>query len=297
MLKPPVGSQLRGQAVSLAEVIGSGRSRAEQTQRVDEYWNLCSSVADYYLSLLELQEMRKLRAYVPQAGAAWAQAESVLNVRVGTSLSAAQASQMEVASPMGRGSGNLPLPGDAPHCASYITHYQEIFPSGGPAEARELSALLPLRFAELQDADAAVTRCERFFDTFATSANGDGSDGLRAMELLALRRRAFVQIARDYNQRIARYAELASPGQISAGRLTSILINTSGSSTATRGASPAPPRSRQSSDGVGPPKTFVDGSGSANRDDAVQRASATESTTSKDPPRREKSLLITRPRS
>ena len=70
-----------------------------------------------------------------------------------------------------------------------------------------------------------VTRSEQYLDSVA-SRGGDGTDSLSALRLLALQRRAFVQIARDYNERIARYSELASPGQLSAGRLTGMLINT-----------------------------------------------------------------------
>ena len=69
MLSPPGGTQLRGQPVSLMEVIGGARTRGEQTQRVDAYWDLCSSVADYYLGLREQEELRKFaHRYVQQVG-------------------------------------------------------------------------------------------------------------------------------------------------------------------------------------------------------------------------------------
>ena len=61
----------------------------------------------------------------------------------------------------------------------------------------------------------------------------------------ALRRRAFVQIARDYNRRIARYSELATPGQLSPDSPYGILIKLQLASTATRPATP--PGNRQSS--------------------------------------------------
>ena len=83
---------------------------------------------------------------------------------------------------------------------------------------------------------------------------------LRALELLALRRRAFVQIARDYNRRIARYSELASPGQINAERLIGMLIKRAGSTTAatTSGRRRAPPPDRQSAAESAPPRTFAE---------------------------------------
>jgi hypothetical protein len=304
VLNPPQGSLLRGQPVTLMEAIGGARNRAEQTERVSAYWDLCSAVADYYLGLREQEELRKLRSFAQQVGPAWSQAEAELGTRVGTSQRAALASQLRVASLMGRGLTNLPLPADTPHCASYITHYEQIFQGGGPAEAHELADLLPLRYAELQDAATSVTRSEQYLDSVA-SRGGDGTDSLSALRLLALQRRAFVQIARDYNERIARYSELASPGQLSAGRLTGMLINT-GTATATKAASPAPPPHRQSRNATSPPPpTFAAGSpppaipnaASATHDEAVKQASAVESTAAQSPPRQERSLLVPTSRS
>jgi len=301
MLSLPGGTQLRGQPVSLMEVIGGARTRAEQTQRVDAYWDLCSSVADYYLGLREQEELRKLRTYVQQVGPTWQQAESELGVRINTSQLAALASQLRVASLTGRGSGNLPLPADTPHCASYTTHYERIFQGGGPSEAHELAALLPLRYAELKDAATAVTRAEGRLDTAAAAQNGNPDGMQAALELLALRRRAFVQIARDYNRRIARYSELAAPGPISASRLASMLINSGVSTTATKSASPAPPRNRQSSSESSPPRTFVESSAPAAipisktsaRGDGVQPASSTQPASATSPaPQQERSLLV-----
>jgi hypothetical protein len=297
MLSVPQGSELRGQPVSLMEVVSSGRNRLEQTERIESYWDLCASVADYYLGLRELDEAKKLHNYAQQGGQAWAQIESELGVRVKTSLKSAQASQLKVAALTGRGFGNLPLPSDTPHCAKYISHYDEIFRGGGPAEARELDALLPLRYAELENAATDVKNAEDHYD--AISTRGD-PDSLNALKLLALERRAFVQIARDYNERIARYLELASPGQLSASRLTGMLINSGVSATATKSASPAPPLRRQSSNDASPPRTFAIGTAPAatpNGDvavvnDTVTQASATESTAAHAPPRREKSLLV-----
>ena len=116
-----------------------------------------------------------------------------------------------------------------------------------------------LRYAELKDAATAVTRAEEWLDTVAATRNdnADGTGSLRALELLALRRRAFVQIARDYNRRIARYSELAAPGQISAGRLTGMLIKFQRIDDRNASGLPAPPRSRQSSS-ESPPRTFVE---------------------------------------
>jgi hypothetical protein len=120
---------------------------------------------------------------------------------------------------------------------------------------------------------------------------------MRALELLALRRRAFVQIARDYNRRIARYVELATPGEIGSDRLVGMLIMPSGTSTATRSSTAAPPLDRQSRESTAPPpRTFADGwmppgsdeATSSRRDDAVTPAAAETSTG----PLQERSLLV-----
>jgi hypothetical protein len=301
MLTPPRDSRLGGPPVTLESVVASAASRAEQTQRVEAYWDLCSSVADYYLGLREQEELRRLRSLVPSLGPAGQQAENELAVRVGTSHRAALASQYRLASWIGPLTG-LPLPEDIPHCGSYQTHYQEIFRGRTSIEAQELAALLPLRYAELKDAAAAVTRAEEWLNSVAAarSDNSDVTGTLRALELLALRRRAFVQIVRDYNRRIARYSELATPGQIDAGRLIGMLIKRDTPSTAIRPFAPAAPLNRQSQDSISlPPGTFADegwtplGDGAAtgaSRGEAVQPASAVA------PPdrRQERSLLVPR---
>jgi hypothetical protein len=291
MLAAQTGSQLRGQSVSLIEVIAGARTRAEQTQRVEAYWDLCSSVADYYLGLREQDELRR---YVQQGGQ-WAQFELEMRNRTGTAQRAAVASQLRLASLMGRGSDYLPLPADAPHCASYHTHYQQIFPNGGPQEAKELNELLPLRYNELKGAAASVSGAESYLSSFATSRSTDIEGGLNALHLLALQRRAFVQIARDYNRRIARYSELASPGQVTAERLTGMLIKTP-ISTATKSASPAPSLNRQTNR-TAPPSTFVEGASPPKRDGAVQTAAGDETTSGGgSSPRRERSLMVKPPK-
>jgi hypothetical protein len=283
MLTPPPDSRLAGQPMTLVEVVAGATSRAEQTHRVEAYWDLCSSVADYYLGLREQEEMRRLRTLVPSLGPAGQQAEKELAVRVGTSQRGAVASQYRLASWIGPSTG-LPLPADIPHCGSYQTHYTEIFGSRQSIEAQEINALLPLRYAELKDATTAVTRAEEWLNMVA-AARSDQSDAtgtLRALELLALRRRAFVQIARDYNRRIARYSELATPGQVDADRLIGMLIKRDTPSTATRPFTQAAPLNRQSQNQTGiPPSTFAEGwtpsgtrSDGTTRDESVQPASA-----------------------
>jgi hypothetical protein len=293
MLTPPRDSQLRGESVRLVDVISSGRTRNEQTQRIEAYWDLCSSVADYYLSVREQEELRGLTSAASRQSAALQEAEKKMAVRSDTSLRAARASQFRLAGFIGRGPNNLPLPADMPHCGTYTSRYDQVFAGRSSPEAQGLALLLPMRYAELDDAAVGVSSAEDWLKgVISRNENSDSVGNLRALELLALERRAFVQIARDYNRRIARYSELATPGQISPDRLTGMLIKRPASSTATRSAAPAPPPSRTSS-GVetSPQRTFANtdntdwlpaeksaASAAAKVDSAVQPASAAQST-------------------
>src|SRR4029434_10295396 len=62
MLTPPRDGQLHRESARLVDVVRSGSTRNEQTQRIEAYWDLCSSVADYYLSVREQDELRGLAA-------------------------------------------------------------------------------------------------------------------------------------------------------------------------------------------------------------------------------------------
>src|SRR4029078_13045696 len=104
-------------------VIATGRTRNEQTQRIEAYWDLCSSVADYYLSVREQDELRNLSAAAGGQKGAFEEAEKKMGIRADTALRAARASQFRLAGFIGRGPGNLPLPADQPHCGSYTSRY------------------------------------------------------------------------------------------------------------------------------------------------------------------------------
>jgi hypothetical protein len=296
MLSPPPGSQLTGNSTRLLDAVAGTRTRHEQAHRIEAYWDLCSSVADYYLGVREQEDLRQLQRVLPRAVATLQQAQAEFDVRLGTSRLAAVASQRRLASMMG--STSLPLPADLPHCGSYRTHYQEIFSDRPSVEAQELAALLSSRYAELKDAAIAVTRAHGWVDEAAQRDSGEGIETLRALELLALRRRAFVQIARDYNRRIARYTELSTPGDIEAERLVGMLIKVSVPPTATRPALPAGTNGRQSRSTISaPPRTFASDEGwesasvakETTRDESVRPAAAEEN----EAPREERSLLVT----
>jgi hypothetical protein len=246
------------------------------------------------LSVREQEELRGLTSAASRQSAALQEAEKKMAVRSDTSLRAARASQFRLAGFIGRGPNNLPLPADMPHCGTYTSRYDQVFAGRSSPEAQGLALLLPMRYAELDDAAVGVSSAEDWLKgVISRNENSDSVGNLRALELLALQRRAFVQIARDYNRRIARYSELATPGQISPDRLTGMLIKRPAPSTATRSAAPAPPPSRTSS-GVetSPQRTFANTANTDNWlppekpattaaakvDSAVQPASAAQST-------------------
>lgn len=304
ILTAPANSRLSGRPTALADVLLGASSRQEQSRRLEAYWDLSSSVADYYLGVREQDELQRLRADAGSVGPVWQQAETEAGLRISASERAAKASQLRLASLIGQGSGGiLPLPADLPHCGDYYARYDQVFAGRSSPEAQELSELLPMRYAELTDAAQTIERAEEFLAAVAAQRGGDGTGTLRALELLALRRRAFVQIARDYNRRIARYTELAAPGQIDTARLIGMLIMRDGNtSTATRPRTNVPPPNRQSqlnpddfeqTDDV---QTFAEGwesiksaAATVPRDESVKPASA-EAKRSK--PRREHSLLV-----
>jgi hypothetical protein len=154
-----------------------------------------------------------------------------------------------------------------------------------------------MRYAELDEAATGVMGAEDWLKgVISRNENSDADGNLKALELLALERRAFVQIARDYNRRIARYSELATPGQITPDRLTGMLIKHPGSTT-------APPVRQSGRVENSPPPTYANSAnaddwlpvekpsmtGAAKVDPAVQPASAMQTSENK-----EHSLVIPR---
>jgi hypothetical protein len=254
-LTAPQGSRLTGTEVYLSDVVRAGSTRSEQSEVIGAYWDLCSAVADYYLSLHEQGEFERLASRSGQLTNPMREALKKLTTRRDTSLVAAQASQFRLADLMRRGdTSSLPLPGDMPLCAIYHTRYSQNFPSGGSREASELNSLLPLRHAELLDAASNVEESQEWFKTVAGRSTDDQGVGMiKALEFLALNRRAFVQIGRDYNKRIARYTELARPGQLQTDRLVAMLIKTDPMASRTSTPASPNPRNRSESD---PPSTF-----------------------------------------
>lgn len=226
MLEAPRSSQLTGTPTRLSSLISSGGDRERQSRIVDAYWALSSAATDYYLGLHESDELSRLKQRLPTYSQALSEALTQHNRRVSTSLIAARAAQYRLARLTGTSS--RPLPIDTPFCGPYATRYEQIFSGGGAEEARLLRDLIPLRLGELEDAVEAVERSEQWLAKVAgdRAASSQGTGMIRALELLALNRRALVMITRDYNLQINRYTQLASPGNIASERLVAMLIRT-----------------------------------------------------------------------
>ncbi len=224
MLEAPRNSQLTGTPTRLSSLISSVTDRDQQSRIVDAYWTLSSATTDYYLGLHEADELSRLKQRLPTFSSALSEALTQHNRRVSTSLMAARAAQYRLSRLMGGVSRSLPI--DTPFCGPYATRYEQIFTGGGAEEARLLRDLIPLRLSELEDAVEAVERSEQWLAKVAgdRAASSQGTGMIRALELLALNRRALVMITRDYNLQINRYTQLATPGNIASKRLVAMLI-------------------------------------------------------------------------
>ena len=230
LLKPPASGQLAGKPLQLAEAVSGARSRDEQTRRVEAYWDLSAAVTEYYLALRETTDHGTLRQSVTRPSPQWEQSRQSFDERVQVARRSAQAAQFRLQRMLGRSENSpLPLPGDMPHCGAYNTRFDQIF-GGRPQapEAQQLHELLSRSHHELRSQAAGVAAAHQWLMTVSERRDPqtDGTGLLNAHELLLLRRRAFVDTVRSYNTSIARYTEIASPGQVETGRLVAMLIHT-----------------------------------------------------------------------
>ena len=264
ILQSPSAAQIPGQKVTLSEVVGTTTSRQEQTDRVILYWELASTVADHSLALREQQVLQTCSNRTTAGLEVWQAAQDRLNVRLESTRRAAMATQSRLATKLGRQpAAVLPLPGDLPHCGNYQPRYEEIFVGRQSTEAEQLKELLPLRYAEMKLATARVAEMQDLLAaTMVDLGPGSGTRQAQvvvdAMALLSLERQAFLQIAKDYNQRIVCYAMLAKPQPLQTSRLVAMLIKQSAREPATRSPIPDHLRSSVPEEGAGP-KTFAGG--------------------------------------
>lgn len=227
LMTPPLRGQLSGTPVSLSQVVSSSRSRAEQTARVEAYWDLSAAVANYYVAVRAATELDGLRQNVSQPSFMWDEARLALTSRVNVARRTAEAVQFRLQSLLGQSPvGGLPLPSDLPHGGAYQTRYEKNFAGRPSAEAGQLNELLPQLHEDLSSQAAALAADQQWLQTVdrQRSPQSDGTVLLKTYELVILRRLAFISSAFQYNTSIARYAELASPGEVGAERLVAMLI-------------------------------------------------------------------------
>ncbi len=231
---PPLRGRLEGAPLSLAEAVSNSRSRAEQTARVEAYWDLSAAVTDYYLAVRAATELDALRQNVSQPGFMWDDARLAFTARIEVARRSAEAAQYHMQSLLGRVAANgLPLPSDLPHSGAYQTRYEKNFAGRPSTEAGQLNGLLPQMYEDLLKQAAAITADQQWLQTVDRQRDpqSDGTVLLKTYELIDLRRQEFIDSVSQYNTTIARYSELASPGEVSAGRLVAMLIGARGVKT------------------------------------------------------------------
>jgi hypothetical protein len=311
ILKAPATGQLSGAPITLSDAVRDARTRQEQTERAKAYWDLSAAMADFYLAQLEEMELTILHQGLKLPGKVWDGRLKGAEARIDIARRSAQAAQLRLHQLLGRGAASpLPIPADAPHCGRYAAEYEEIFATRPSAIAEQLSKLMPLRYDELRSQAQAIADAEaaRNVTREQLNPNGDGAELLQAQDLLALRRRAFIATARDYNQEIAAYTELAAPAGVPADRLVAMMIRTS----APTGPAPwSPPgvqqatalqpipqttaqsQAQQPNPAQGRPQTFANGQQQQQHQYESRRPGLVQRVFNRD---REHSILVNRPR-
>lgn len=230
LMKAPANTPLAGAPLTLGEAVRESPTRQAQTQRAKAYWDLSAATADYYLAVLESQELSALRAAVAAPGKSWEASSRDLETRVEAARRSAQAAQLQLHQLLGGSASTLlPLPADVPHCGRYNAEYDEIFASRPDPVAKKLAEVLALRHTELRSMTQAIADAETGRAQASQQRNpaSDGTELLNAQQLLSLQRRAFIARAREYNQEIAAYTELAAPAEVAPDRLVAMMIRAS----------------------------------------------------------------------
>ncbi|MBL9163778.1 MAG: hypothetical protein JNL18_13690 [Planctomycetaceae bacterium] len=230
LMKAPSGAPLAGAPITLGEAVRDSRSRQDQTQRAKAYWDLAAAVADYYLAIHEAQELETFRAGITSPSKQWDIRLADAKTRIDAARVAAQAAQLQLQTLLGgTASSALPVPADVPHCGRYNAEYDEIFASRPDLVAKKLADVLALRHGQLRSMTQAIDDAQAALQQEVSLRNpaNDGTELLRAQQLLSLQRQQFVARAREYNQEIAAYTELAAPADVPADRLVAMMIRTS----------------------------------------------------------------------
>lgn len=246
LMKAPANAPLTGAPLTLGEAVRDSPTRQAQTQRAKAYWDLSAATADYYLAVLESQELSALAAAVAAPGKSWEASHRDLATRVEAARRSAQAAQLQLHQLLGGSASTmLPLPADVPHCGRYNAEYDEIFASRPDPVAKKLAEVLALRHTELRSMTQAIADAETGRAQASQQRNpaSDGTELLTAQQLLSLQRRTFIARAREYNQEIAAYTELAAPAEVAPDRLVAMMIRTSAPATQQWGSNGVEPAS------------------------------------------------------
>jgi hypothetical protein len=231
-LEPPGEEQrLSGVAVSLHDTISGTFNKAAQAARVRAYWELSAAVANYRISIDELQSIEQVVAADAQQGdlngqtleLALAEAQvRVVEARLAAVVAQHRLAALRAAPP----SSPLPLPADHPHVGPYRTRYEELFAVQPSAPARELHVTLPIYCDVVRARAAAVDMATRVSAVTEQPASGAWSavDAARDCQRQAQRRRDFISAVRDYNLRIADYAALVALEPSDPARMLAMLI-------------------------------------------------------------------------
>lgn len=222
----PVKDQLPGLPLSLASAVHGATTRSGQTDHITAYWELAAALADYSLAVRESVELETLRQGVARPSIAWDEARLAQAARIATAKAEAEAAQYRMQRIAGKIGAQLPLLADSPHAGAYETRYEENFAGRDSAEALLLTELLPKLHQELRSEATAIAADSQVLQSVSQQRDpqSDGIALLRTYDLLSLRRREFIRAVIDYNIQIARYSELATPGQVGTNRLVAMLI-------------------------------------------------------------------------
>lgn len=227
LVQPPSSGGLSGTSLTLAEAMRGAASRREQTDRARAYWELAVSTAHYYDAERDDATLRQLAAQLPAPGDNWLAALAAQQSRVRAARVAAEAAQGNLQRMLGPNGPSTPaLAADMPLAGRYETRYAEIFGSRPDRAAQQLHELLPLTYAALAEQAGAIARSTADWERVAARGASLEADGvLASFELLALRRRDFLNTVREYNLQIAEYTQLATPELVASDRLVAMLIS------------------------------------------------------------------------
>jgi hypothetical protein len=247
-LTQPSGSdQLAGVRMTLAEVVGTnlmeGPSwRAEQTGRVEAYWDLFAATALFHLANRHELELQTLRKGIRNPGLLWKQAEIQAQQSTKLAWQRAMAAQYQLRQLLGPPDSDLlnggpiitgplnegPLPrcAELPHCGRYNSRYNTLFEERPSPVAKKLDELLDSEYVDLVAQSKAISMStERLHHlSISRKPESDGTEILSAYQLLVLQRVHFVEAVRQYNRCIVRYVHLAAPAPLDTNRLVAMLI-------------------------------------------------------------------------